>query len=144
MPVDEGGVRIIGLREFHKSLKELSDDNTWTKQLREANKAAAEIIAVRARTLAPVRTGKLRSSIRSLASQKSASVAGGGARVPYFGWIDFGGIIRFKKKRGGIKRPFFTKGRIIYVALADRSQEAVNEYAEAVSDLIKRSGLNEG
>lgn len=137
----EQRIQVIGLRDLQKELKRLSDTGEWTSELREANKSGAEIVAARARSLAPVRTGRLRDSIRAKASQRDASVAGGGARVPYFGWIDFGGTIRLKHRRRVIKRPFIKEGRILYRALSQEREQVVRHYEGAVSDLLKRAGL---
>jgi hypothetical protein len=139
MPADR--VEIVGLRELQKTLKRLSDSGEWTKELRDTNKRSAEIVADRAKALAPVRTGKLRSSIRARGSQREGSIAGGGARVPYFGFIDFGGTIRFRQSSRVISRPYLRGGRILYRALDERRDRVVDAYEQAVSDLLSRAGL---
>ena len=59
MPADRtaGTVHVEGLRQLRKSLRQAGDD---MQDLKAANKQAAEIVAARARSLAPSRTGALR------------------------------------------------------------------------------------
>lgn len=135
-------IDVVGLREVQRALRQLSDNGEWTKELRVTNKYAAESVAERARQLAPVSSGKLRRSIRAKATQKSASVAGGGARVPYFGWIDFGGTLRFRNSSRRLTRPYLKKGRILYAALAERNHAVVARYDRSVTDLLRRAGFS--
>lgn len=133
-------IDVVGLRELRKSLKALSGDAAWHKQLRGAGLKAAEIVAVDARSRAPQRTGKLKRSIKARATQTGASVAMGGARVPYAPWVDYGGTIR---PRGHpIRRTFIKTGRILYPALKAKRAEAIDAYERATHDVIEASGLD--
>lgn len=59
-----GDVRLTGAAELAQRLQQVADSITdWTP----ANRQAVEAIVDRARQLAPVRTGRLRSSIRATA-----------------------------------------------------------------------------
>lgn len=131
-------IQVKGLREVQAALRKV--DSELPKALRRVNLAAAEIVAQEARRRAPVKTGKLRKSIKAQGQQRGASVKGGTpSRVPYFGFIDFGGVTG---RYGNAKRPFIKDGRIIYPSVARRKQEALEFYERAVDDLIKKAGLD--
>ncbi|RMH67457.1 MAG: hypothetical protein D6683_17865 [Actinomyces sp.] len=103
-------------------------DKDLGRALRQANKAAAEVIAEEARRQAPVRTGRLRSSIRAQATQKGASVkAGSPARVPYASVIHWGW-----QRRNIAPNPFISR------AIERRIDEARAAYAEALDELAAR------
>lgn len=134
-------IEVTGLKELRRDLKKLSETNEWNKQLRTTNKQGAELVAERAKALAPVRTGKLASSIRGRGSQREGTVAAGGARVPYAGWIDFGGTIRFKKRKGELRRPYIKEGRILYRALGETRDRVFDFYEAAVTEILRAAGM---
>ena len=94
----------VGLSEFRRDLRRLSDDGVWVKELREAGKDAAGMIVPTARSFAPRRTGTLAGSIRPLASGSSFAVAAGGAAVPYARPIHWGW-----PRRNIAANPFITR-----------------------------------
>lgn len=126
---------VQGLKDFQRDLraadKELDSD--YSPRLRAANKAVAELVAVEARSRAPVLSGRLSASIGAGASGRSAYVkAGTPGRVPYapiqeFGWPG----------HGISPQPF------LYPAIAAKSESAVEEYAESI-DAIMRPVFPEG
>lgn len=133
-------VDVVGLRELRTSLRKLSGETEYHKQLRQAGLRAGEIVAVEARLRAPVKSGRLRKSIRVKAQQTGAQIAGGGARVPYFGFIDYGGTIN---PRGHpVRRPFIKTGRIMYPALRAKRDETIAAYTAAVTQIIESAGLD--
>lgn len=140
----EPAIVVEGLRELQKSLRAVSSD--LPKELRKANKAAADDVVPAAQRRAPSRTGKLRKSIVARAEQRGASVKGGGARVPYFGFIDFGNKIGVG---GGVgrhdshPRPFIKRGRIIYPAVTEKRDEILDTYERALAGLIRSAGLQD-
>lgn len=134
--VTDQTIHIEGLVELQKALRKADSD--LPKRLRLANKAAAEVVAQEARRRTPVRTGKAQRSIASRAEQRGASVKGGGARVPYFPWLEFGGRVGRNK---AVVRPFIKGGRIIYPALAAKGGEAVDKYATEIDALLRDAGL---
>lgn len=134
-------IRVKGLKETRKALRTLSQDGTWKPELRQVNKAAAEIVVTEARKRAgrggtnlaggPARLGgRGVASIRALASQTKATVAGGGASVPWYGGSDFGS--------GGRYRQFPAKkekGRFIYPAIEDKMDEVLRVYTAGLDRL---------
>lgn len=134
-------IRVEGLKELSRTLRKLSDSKEFGKELRGANLKSAQVVASRAQSRAPVRSGRLRGSIRALAQQRGAQVKGGSKRVPYFGFIDFGGTIRFRTSSRRITRPYIKGGRILYPALAEKRQEVNNIFNEEVKKVMRKAGL---
>lgn len=137
-------ITVKGIKEVRSSLLALSQDGVWKPELRQAGKTAAEIVAVEARKRAgrgtsnvsggPARLGsKGIASIRSVASQTSAGVKGGGASVPWYGGSDFG--------TGGAHPQFpskIKKGRFIYPAIDAKMDEVLRSYTQSLDRLTGR------
>lgn len=114
------------------------------KEVGQAGKQAADIVAQAARSRVPEISGRARESVRAVVSKGGGGVRGGGAKAPYYGFLDFGN----KKKRGagvGRKdshpRQFIKKGRYIYPALDEHYDDVVDQYEKNVNDLLRRAGL---
>lgn len=80
-------VRVDGLGKLQRALRQLDADTT---DLKDANAAAASLVAAAASARAPRRTGRLAASIRGNRATSRATVRGGGARVPYAGPVHWG------------------------------------------------------
>ena len=122
-------IEVEGLKQLVKNLK--AADAELVKELKAANKEAAEVVAVAARYLVPVKTGALKKSVRASGTQKAGSVRVGSARLPYAGPIHFGW-----PKRHIRPQPF------IYEALDKRIREVVNLYEERVGKIV--DSINSG
>lgn len=138
-------IRVDGLADLRKALGQagqIDDRNT----LRDGLKKAANIVAEEARKRVPTRTGRARDSIRATAGGNRAYVVGGKARVPYYGWLDFGSRrpVSGQPRRVG---PWAnsgigpSQGRFIYPALDATEQEVASAVAEAVDAALDRLGL---
>ena len=137
-------IRVEGLKELQKELRTLESDGTWKPELRAAGKGAAEIVATEAKrsaqagkpTLAgtPASMGsRAVASIRALAGQTSATVAGGGAAVPWFAGWEFGS--------GGAYRQFPAKAgssHNIYPAIDRKAGEVIEFYGDAIDRLTRK------
>lgn len=127
-------VRIEGLKETQKKVRKILDDmdrDAAKGELKSMNTAAAEIVAGRALQLVPVRSGRLRDTVRPSGTQKSARVRAGFARVPYAGPIHFGWAAR-----NITPQPF------LYDALDARRREVLDHYDSQIGKLIKKYGLD--
>lgn len=102
-------IRITGLREFNRSLASL--DRQLPKAVRLAFNEAADIVVQDARPRVPRRTGRAAASLRAQSTRTAARVAAGGARVPYYPWLDFGGRVG---RNRSVARAFLKEGRYIY------------------------------
>jgi HK97 gp10 family phage protein len=128
------GIQVNGLRELRRELKRVSAD--LPKELAQANHDAAEIVAAEARRRVPVRSGKLRGSVRSLRGQARGVVAAGRASVPYAGVTEFGGRIRRFHSSSKTRIP---AQPYLYPALADKRDEVVEHYGDALDSLLHKA-----
>jgi HK97 gp10 family phage protein len=119
-------IRIDNLRETAQAFRR-AERKDLGKKLRLANKDAVEVVKDEAKSQVPVRSGRLRKSINTQASQTSASVkAGSAARVPYAGVIHFGW-----GRKGIHPQPF------LFGAVAKKYDEVVEAYEKNI-DKLKR------
>lgn len=83
------GVRITGLNETIRALRRLGVEANDFKEVMYdiGNKVVEE-----AKALTPVRTGRLRDSIRASKAQRKSVIRGGSARVPYASFVEFGSV----------------------------------------------------
>ena len=80
---------ISGLREFRNSLRKM--DGESQKKLRLVFNEAGQVIVEATKAKIPVLTGAARASVRAVSKQSQGIIKAGGAKVPYYGWLDFGG-----------------------------------------------------
>lgn len=116
---DREAIRVHGLNEFRRQLKEL--DRNAPKGLRIAFNNAASKTVEAARKQVPVKTGAAKASLRTKSTQSYARASGGGVKgVSYYGFLDFGGTVgrghKLGPNMGSVKRPFFKDGRYLYQA----------------------------
>lgn len=126
--------KVQGLKNLQRNLRKYDKD--MAKQLRVANKRAAEVIADEAKKNAPVgATGALQKSVKPGATQTSGFVkAGSASRVPYANPVHWGWQNR---PQGGYNPsvPFIQR------ALKTEHDEMVDVYNQAMGDLKKGSNL---
>jgi HK97 gp10 family phage protein len=138
-------LRVEGLAELRKALTKMQAIDERT-ELRVGLKAAAQIVADDAKRRVPVRTGRARDSIRAAASGNRALVIGGKAKVPYYGWLDFGSRspVAGNPRTVGPWRGSGTgpaKGRFIYPAIDAKFDEVVAAVSAAVEKALETEGL---
>lgn len=127
MPSDQG-VKVKNLREINQVLKAVG---VPAKAVRDAGKQSGELVAAEARSLTPVRTGKLRNSIRVSATARGVvKVMAGNNRksksgVPYANPIHWGWF-----KRNIKPQPFFI------TALGYTRGEVYDNYFKQLDKLI--------
>jgi hypothetical protein len=129
-------IKISGLREFQRALKEM--DGETQKQLKVVLDDAARLVVGGASRRVPARTGAARASLRAQSSQREAKVIGGSAKVPYYGFLDFGGSVGRKKS---VKRPFVTSGRYMYPAFAANRDSIYRALQEGIVKVAENVGL---
>ena len=126
---DPVSIDVVGLKALGKSLRDI--DKGLGKELRLANKAAADVVAVKAKTLAPVVSGALKNSVGSKASQRSAAVkAGTAARVPYAAAVIWG---HNPRPQGGFTEP----NSFLIEAIGYEYEEIKRIYDKRVAKLAK-------
>jgi hypothetical protein len=131
-----GSVRVEGLRETIKQLEALGADKT---EIVNANFQAAEILRRAALPNVPVRTGKLRSTLRSSKAKGYAQVAIGNARVVYANPIHWGW---FYDKEWFIQKNI-KPNLFLYRALGQTLDEILIKYDQDMQQLIDKYGLGD-
>lgn len=130
-------VHVEGLTELRKALKRIGDEGL-VDALKAANKSAAELVANRAIPTVPVRTGKLRASVKALGTQRDGRVKAGTAAVNHAATIHFG------RKQGNVGRPpgnhkgpNIVRGRPFLDDAAEASMsEVTDRYEREIEDLL--------
>jgi hypothetical protein len=129
-------IKIEGLAEFNRNLKKLDSD--LPKVLRLAHNEAAQLIVDYAKPRVPRRTGRAAGTIKARSTRTESRVSGGSKRVPYYGWLDFGG--RVGRKRS-IQRPFIKQGRYLYPALSANYDKFAQLLTDALVDVARQAGI---
>lgn len=129
-------IKVQGLREFQSALREM--DGESQKKLRVVLNRAADLVVQEAVPRIPSKSGGARKSVKAQSSQREVRVKGGGAKIPYYPWLDFGGNAGPDKR---ISRPFKTKGRYIYPAWDQVRPKALEALQEGLIELAQEAGL---
>ena len=130
-------VEAEGMRELRKKLRRMDNGMDNLKGL---HLDLAEIVANRAEALAPVRTGRLKQSIRAAGTQTAGRVRAGYKRVPWTGPVHFGWATRpdaAKGWRGGPIHP----NPFLYDALDERHNQVFETYFEGIKKIQRKAGL---
>ena len=129
-------VQVDGLKELRRSFARV--DKSLSRELGQAGKKAAEVVAVSARAKVPVKTGRARASVRAIASHGGGAVRAGGARAPHYPWLDFGGRVG---RRNSVYRPVRKAGRYIYPSIAEHSADIYDIYERELDAVLRKAGL---
>lgn len=133
-----GDVKVEGLAELNRALKAIGPDAR--KELKEASKAAAEMVAGDARSNAQGLGGvaaHVAPSIKAAASVAgSAAVSFGGSAYPMAGGAEFGSIRykQFQPWRGNSS----DAGYFLYPAIRQNIDLLVEKYTDAIDHIINR------
>lgn len=130
-------IRIEGLKEFRAGLKRMDKD--LPKAIRIALNSVVDIVVDDARPRIPRRTGRAAASLKSQSTQSAARIKAGGSRAPYFPWLDFGGRTG---PGGSVVRPFYKKGRYVWLSFADKRTEVTKALEGAMVDVATGAGLD--
>lgn len=129
-------IKVAGLKDFQRALKQM--DGESQKQLRVVLNQSATTVAQGAARRVPRRTGKAAASLRAMSSQREARVMGGSKKVPYYGWLDFGGRIGRDKSQ---RRPFVAGGRYMYPTFSANRDSIYKSLAAGLAKLARDAGL---
>lgn len=126
------GIKVQGLQEALKALKAIG---TPTAEVSAAAQQAGEIVASMSRTLVPVKSGKLRATIKSKKQARKVLVsAGNNTTVPYANPIHWGWYYDKNNfvKKNIMPNPFFAK------ALGYTRQEVYENYFNSINKLFNK------
>jgi HK97 gp10 family phage protein len=131
----QNGVKVRGLNQAIRSLRELGVPD---QEIKDAGSQAGELVAAEARSLAPVKTGKLRDSIRVSKTLRKVTVSAGNNRtsasgIPYANPIHWGWF-----KRNIKPQPFFVK------ALGLTRDEVFRAYFDNIAKLVAKQNAKGG
>lgn len=138
-------LRVEGLAELRRALRN-AEDAEGLRELRDGLRNAAEVVARDARGRVPSRTGRTRGSVRAGVSGNRAFVIGGKARIPHYGWLDFG----TRNARSGNPRsvgPWAGSGkgprggRFIYQAIEAKDRQIAEAVEQAINRALDRLGF---
>ena len=119
-------IKVSGLNKLVRDLKVIG---VPAKEVSNAGYEAGQVVAQEARTLVPVKTGALRSTIRVAKQQRRIVVRAGSAKVPYANPIHWGWF-----RRNIMPNPFFSK------ALKLNIEEIYTRYFDNLDKLITKYG----
>jgi HK97 gp10 family phage protein len=120
---EPAGIKVKGYKEAIRALQAIG---VPAAEIKAAGSEAGEIVANEARSQAPVRTGRLRNSIRVSKALNRVSVSAGNNRtIPYANPIHWGWF-----KRNIKPQPFFIK------ALGITRDEVYQNYYRSLDKLI--------
>jgi hypothetical protein len=134
---DASRVDIEGLRDLQRELRAI--DPAFAKELRLANKEAAEVVAEATRASFSSRGGvapKVASSVKVMAQQRSASVRIGGAKYPYAMGSNFGSL-RYTQFPP-LAKPDYS----LFTSIEAKRDEVVDKYEEALVQVTKKAFPN--
>ena len=106
---EQAGIKVENLKQVLRALREIG---VPTAEVGKASQEAADIVANMSRSLVPVRSGKLRSTIKSKRQARKVLVsAGTGKSVPYANPIHWGWFYDRNNfvKKNILPNPFFAK-----------------------------------
>lgn len=131
-------LKIEGLKEFRRNLRKLDAD--LPKMQRVAFNDVANLVLAEARPRVPRRSGRAAGSLRAASTADRVRVKGGGARAPYYPWLDFGGRVG---RRRSVKRTFYPDGRFLYAAYFELRGSAKFDEAivKAIVDTAAAAGI---
>jgi hypothetical protein len=126
------GIKVEGLKEALIALKKIG---TPTAEVQAASQQAADIVAATSRGLVPVRSGRLRSSIRSKRQARKVLVsAGNNTTVPYANPIHWGWFYDKNNfiKKNILPQPFFSR------ALGITREQVYRTYFDNINKLFNK------
>jgi hypothetical protein len=123
------GVKVTGLNQAVRALRELGVPD---QELKDAGSRAGDLVMNEAKSLVPVRTGKLRDSIRVSKTLRKVTISAGNNRtsrsgVPYANPIHWGWF-----KRNIKPQPFFVK------ALGLTRDQVFRQYFDNIAKLVAK------
>jgi len=134
------GVYVSNLAEVRKYLRKIHPD--LVPVLREDLKSAIiqnTLPAIIRRV--PSKSNKARFTVKARSGGNTLYVLAGGksSAAPYFGWLDFGGTLRNRGRRGTttIVRPIYKKGRYVYPGIMETQNRLVEAAGKAVDKAIQ-------
>lgn len=119
------GIKVSGLNKVVRDLKVIG---VPAKEVSNAGYEAGQIVAAEARSLVPVKTGALKSTIRVARQQRKIVVRAGNARVPYANPIHWGWFRRNIKPNEFFSRALKVNIDEVYKSYFDQLDKLITKY----------------
>lgn len=165
-------VVVSGLKEVRAAVRRLAPE--MVPEFRDQMKSVGERVVADAKARTPVgmqtwnkKKGEARDSLRVTSGGNTLYIVGGKAKVPWFGWLDFGGVLlptgqqkvrtRYRSSNGfrylvvgqatgrgrtnRIERPYRRRGRIIYAAIDANASHIIDKSLATIDAMKRRLGL---
>ncbi len=128
-------VGVIGMRALRRDINKLADDESSAlyRAIKAAGKAAVEPVAARARAAFPNDSGTLSGDVRTSGTKTGGTVRVGRVKVPYAGWVEFGGTRHTPHES---TRAFVPTGRYLFPSAEGMAPRAAELYAQALSRIF--------
>ncbi|HEY7821973.1 MAG TPA: hypothetical protein VIG24_04025 [Acidimicrobiia bacterium] len=125
-------LELVGYRQLKKELRQLGDEAVAS--LKQTNKEAADLVADTARPDIPVRSGRLKGTLRTTGTMRGGVVRMGRKAVPYAGPIHFGWPNRPNQAKGWRGGPI-APNPFLYEAMDERVQDVMDLYSKYLETL---------
>lgn len=143
---DDPVVAIVGIKALSRDMGKLTTDTKGPlfKAMIAAGKTAAEPVAAATRSGLPHSDrktpddGLLVGSVRAAGTRTGASVRTGSKRVPWAGWVEFGGT---RRKLWESSREFVKDGRYLFPAARGLAETSERLYTNAIEQVFTSSGV---
>lgn len=135
---------VEGLDELRRAIRQVQDTGL-RQSLTDTNRRLARTIVDRALPFVPVRTGRLKASVRGLGNQRGAIGKAGGARVPYAPAIHWGrsaGNINFRTGRASRGQGRIDGRPFLWQAAQSVEREVVDEYQDDLNRILDAAVRN--
>lgn len=112
-------ISVLGLKGFRRQAEAAMGRKDAGVELRRVFNVASAAVVADAAANVPKVSGALAGSIRARSTRSEARVVMGKAKVPYAGFIEFGGRVgkgRTGRGTGSVRRPIVKAGRYLYPA----------------------------
>lgn len=135
----QGAIEVQGVTVIVRQLRKL-DDGT-KQEIKKAYIVSADIVYRNALPRVPVRSGRLKQTMRVTATTRSGAVRAGGKRAaPYAGPVHFGWPTRPNRAKSWYGGPI-TPNPFLYSALDARRSQVQEAFELAVMKAAKKAGL---
>lgn len=135
---DGFAIEVEGLRELKAALRKV--ESKLPREVGQAGKKAADYLTPMIRAKVLVRSGAAQRSVRAVVSQGGGGIRAGGAKAPYWAWLNWGGSVG---RNRSVYRPKVRPDRYVYATFADKRDEVLDRYLDAMRDLLRSAGLED-
>lgn len=134
-------VGVEGLAELRRALGQIGGA-PLQKNLRARFLVVGQEVAADARAHMPEKTGRAKGSVKAGVSGNNAYVQGGRKTVPWYGWLDFGGVLKpVGGRKNTIKRIRIKGGRYLYPAIGRKRNHITAAAEKALEDTGRELGF---